>query len=64
MEFEVGQLILHSSMNRENGENWKGMCKAVDEATRTITIFWFHNGETSQWPQPAAGSLQRTIPQK
>ena len=49
-DFKVGDLILHSSMNHDNGENWKGMCKAVDEATRTITIFWFHNGETSEWP--------------
>jgi hypothetical protein len=50
LDFKVGELILHSSMNRENGENWKGMCKAVNEATRTITIFWFHSGETSEWP--------------
>jgi len=49
-DFKVGDLILHSSMNHDNGENWKGMCKAVDEATRTITVFWFHNGETSRWP--------------
>ena len=47
-DFKVGDLILHSSMNHNNGENWKGMCKAVNAGF--ISVFWFHNGETSQWP--------------
>ena len=47
-DFKVGDLILHSSMNHDNGENWKGMCKAVNAGF--ISVFWFHSGETSPWP--------------
>ena len=47
-DFKVGDLILHSAMNRDNGENWKGMCKAVNAGF--ISVFWFHSGETSPWP--------------
>ena len=48
LDFKVGDLILHSSMNHENGENWKGMCKAVNAGL--ITVFWFHSGKTIQFP--------------
>ena len=47
-DFKVGDLILHSTMNHDNGENWKGMCKGVNDGS--ISVFWFHSGETSQWP--------------
>ena len=47
-DFKVGDLILHSSMNLDNGENWKGMCKAINAGS--ISVFWFHSGETSPWP--------------
>ena len=47
-DFKVGDLILHSSMNHDNGENWKGMCKAINAGS--ISVFWFHSGETSPWP--------------
>ena len=52
-DFKVGDLVLHTSMGQpkqNGGVLWKGICKAVNEATRTITIFWFHSGETSEWP--------------
>ena len=48
LDFKVGDLILHSSMNHDNGENWKGMCKAINAGS--ISVFWFHSGETSPWP--------------
>ena len=47
-DFKVGDLILHSTMNHDNGENWKGMCKGVDAGL--ITVFWFHSGKTIQFP--------------
>ena len=47
-DFKVGDLILHSSMNHDNGENWKGMCKAVNAGL--ITVFWFHSGKTIEFP--------------
>ena len=53
LDFKVGDLVLHTSMGQpkqNGGVLWKGICKAVNEATRTITIFWFHSGETSEWP--------------
>ena len=45
--FKVGDLIMHSSM-QNNGENWKGMCKAVNAGL--ITVFWFHSGKTNDFP--------------
>ena len=48
LDFKVGDLILHSSMNHDNGENWKGMCKAVNAGL--ITVFWFHSGKTIEFP--------------
>jgi len=54
MEFEVGQLVLHSSMQTD-GVLWKGMVKAVNLFDQpvgvSITVFWFHDGSTLAFPR-------------